>query len=458
MHGDKFHGGVPTDHHHKFHNPIIGELAALARTLGATMQMAPTSTGIGAPGTAPAPASLSRSPIATNPQAAPSAIPFPRAATLATMKDKSVTLTAGGTTLITLQTNAFLENLILDVSLVTAGNSANVTYKADAPWILFSQVKLTDPSGEAIISPITGYHLYLLNKYLPDVECSFDPKSTPHYSAVTGTGGTGGSISFRLVVPIEHRRRNALGAVNNSAANQRYRLSLNIIGAFANLYGTHPTTEATNVKVQVYQQYWTSPPAQIKTKTGTVATQQTPVGLGTVGFVRYETHNDVTGGGSPQFQLTNVGDYISTLIFVLRDKTTPRDIYTPPQSTTNANWPTTFAWWINDFQVYAKSAYGPAGRTVARGLGGNWPREMSRFYRYHNAYETADGLDNGVYTLTEMFGLMTTIAPWGTANQYLPTDATTKLQVRGSTFGAGSKRFEVLVRIIRPISGAALFS
>lgn len=442
----------------KFFNEDIGRMARAAAWTNAQMKAVPQSTGIGAPGTAPAPASLGRSPVSTQPQAQAS-IPFPRASTLATMKDKQLTITAGTTAKWTLQTNAFLECLILDVSLVTSGNSATVVFKADAPWSLIQRIELTDPAGESIISPITGYHLYLLNKYLIDVECAFDPKADPHYSVVTGTVGTGGSVSMRLVVPVEHRRRNALGAVNNSAANQRYRLTVNLISGFTKLYSTHPTTEASNCKIQVTQQYWTTPPGTIRTKTGTVSTSKTPAGLGTVCFVRYERHNTVTGGGSPTFQLTNVGDYLSQIIFVLRDATTTaRDVYTPPNSSTNANWPVTFAWWVNDFQVHALSSYGPAGRTSARGIGGVWPREMARFYGYRFTYESANGLDNGVYTFTQMVGLGTKAENFLTSNQYLPTDATTKLQVRGSTWGAHAKYLEVLVRIVRPVSGAALFS
>lgn len=443
----------------QFHDPAIGKAAAIAAALDAQMKAVPSSTGIGAPGTQPAPATLARSPISTQSTAGAAAIPFTRASTLATMKDKTQKITFGNTAKWTLQTNAFLEALVLDISLVTSGNTASVVFAKDAPWSLINRIALTDPSGESIIAPITGYHLYVLNKYLIDSECSFDPKADPNYSAVTGTGATGGSVSMRLVVPIELRRRNALGAVNNSAANQRYRLTINSIASAASLYSTAPTTEATQWTCQVTQLYWTTPPASIKTKTGTVAAQKDPAGLGSVAFVRYERHNDVTGGGTPTFQLTNVGDYISQLFFILRDATgTQRDTYAPPNGTHAANWPTTFAWWVNDFQVHAKSAYGPAGRTSARGLGGTWPRTMARFYGYVNAYTTARGLDNGVYTFTEMVGLLDRAVNFGTSNQMLPTDATTKLQVRGSTFGSHSKFFEVLVRIIRPVSGAALYS
>ena len=62
----------------------------------------PTSTGIGAPGNAPAPANLGRSPMSSQPGNAQAAIPFTRGSTLATMKDASVTFTAGQTTTIPL--------------------------------------------------------------------------------------------------------------------------------------------------------------------------------------------------------------------------------------------------------------------------------------------------------------------------------------------------------------------
>lgn len=448
-----------------FFDPEIGQLARLAESLSAEMRSVPSSTGIGAPGATPAPATLARSPISTSPStSSSSAIPFTRASTLATMKDKTQTITFGNTAKWTLQTNAFLEALVLDVALLsTETNSATVAFHADAPFNVIQRIALTDPSGESIIAPITGYHLYLLNKYLVDSECNFDPKATPHYKVITGDHTYGGSFNFRLVVPVELRRRNALGAVNNSAANQRYRLTINSVASATTLYSTKPTTPVTKWKCQITQLYWTTPPSSIKTKTGTVAAQKDPAGNGSVAFVRYERHNDVTGGGTPTFQLTNVGDYISQLIFVLRDATTTaRDKYPVPHSSTSANWPITFAWWINDFQVHAKSAYGPNGKTAATasgvGRGGTWPRTMARFYGYVYTYTTARGLDNGVYTLTEMVGLLDEATNFGTSNQYLPTDSTTKLQVRGSTFGSGSKFFEVLVRIIRPVSGAALYS
>jgi hypothetical protein len=444
---------------HHFYNEANRELAAVADRLGATMQQVPSSTGIGAPGTAPAPASLSRSPMAASPNAPAAAIPFTRAATLATMRDATLALTAGQQTQIQLQTNAFLENVIMDFNLTTAGNGATVVFAADSPWQVIQQIRVDDPAGQSIIAPISGYQLYTLNKYLTDVECMFDPKRDPNYYATAGGGGTGGSFGFRLVLPFEHRRRDALGALNNSAANQRYLITLNIIPVFATLYTTPPTTPATTLSIQCYQQYWTSPPATITTSQGSSQTQTTPTGLGTVGFVRFERHNEVSGGGSPQIQFNNVGDYISFIAFTLRTTTaSARDIYVPPQGALNANWPTELDFWINDFQLRADSIYGPTGTGVATGVGGITYRDISRYYNLYAAFEAAGGLDNGVVPMIFLFQLFDMFNNFGPANQYLPTDATTKLQIRGSTWGSGSSFLEVLTRMLRPVSGAALFA
>jgi len=420
------------------------------------MTMIPASTGIGAPGTNPAPASLANSAMAHgSAAAAPSAIPFTRGASLATMQDAYLpNIAAGSPSQVQLQTNAFLENLIVDVAMVTAANAATTAFAADSPWQVIQQVSLNDPANQAIITPITGYGLYLCNKYLPDTSCNFDPKLDPTYSATTGAGATGGSFSFRLIIPVEHRRRDAFGALANSAANQRYLLTFNWIGSFATLYTTAPTTLGT-LSVQITQQYWTSPPASITTSSGSTAVQSAPTGLGTVGFIRYETHSEVAGGGSPQIQLNNVGDMISSVIFVLRDTAGARDLNYGAQSATTANWPSQFDWWVNDFQVLANSCYGPAG---IGSPGGMWARSMSRMYGYHGALESAGGLDNGVYVLNELYGLFDEVVNFGAANQYLPTDATTKLQIRGSTWGSGAAKLEVYTRLIKPVSGAALFA
>jgi hypothetical protein len=102
---------------------------------------------------------------------------------------------------------------------------------------------------------------------------------------------------------------------------------------------------------------------------------------------------------------------------------------------------------------------------------GNWQRQMARFYGYRSAIgpsasgiatttpnTNSNALDVGVFVLVSLNGLFDQIKNYEPAGQYLPTDSTTKLQIRGSTFGSGASYLEVLTRMIRPVSGAALFN
>ena len=196
---------------------------------------------------------------------------------------------------------------------------------------------------------------------------------------------------------------------------------------------------------------------------GATAVQATPAGLGTVAFVRSETHNEVNGGGSPQIQLNNVGDYISNIIWILRTSTgtNQRDAYTASTTINGsyANWPTEFDFWVNDFQTQALSS-------------DDWTRWIARFYGlYSGVTAYASGLASGtgttvtsgyipaaVFPMQMLAGLFDNANNFGPANQYLPTDATTKLQIRGSQWGSASTVLQVISRMVRPVSGAALFA
>jgi hypothetical protein len=154
-------------------------------------------------------------------------------------------------------------------------------------------------------------------------------------------------------------------------------------------------------------------------------------------LTRYERHNEVSGGGTPPIQLTSVGDYIGSLIFILRNSSGARDA---------TDWPTAFKFLINDFQTDSI----PTNK---------WLRDMARFYGYTSAAaEAVGGLDTGVFVMTKLNGLFDKADNFGPASQYLATNATTKLQIAGSTWGAGAGYLEVLVGVVRPNSGAALFA
>ncbi len=441
----------------------------------ATQQaMVPSSTGIGAPGTQPAPADLARSPMSASPGAqGAQLIPFTRASSLATMQDATLSaLAAGSTTIVTLQTNAFLEFIILDVQIVTATNAATVKWANDGPFAIFGQagIQLLDPANQAIITPISGFKLAQLNKFLTDTDCFFDPSRDPGFfmlptaanNAAGSAAANAGSANFRLVVPVELRKRDAFGALTNSASNEAMKLVLNMAPSYGTsadqengVYATAPTNPPT-VNVSVFQQYWTAPPQVIVSGGQSVNTAVTPAGLNSVGFIRSELHREVAGGGTPPIQLTSVGDVITNINWTLRTTTgtNTRDAWNGASAyllnAQYANWPPVFNFAINDFTTLA------IGQDM-------WTREIARFYGQWNGVSAVAGnpgyLDAAVFTFGPwLSGLLDEANNYVPAGQYLATEAGTKLQVRGSTWGAASSFLEVDVRIMRPQSGATLYA
>lgn len=473
--------GVPADHllkvnGHRYRDPKLAEAARIAARYGMQMRTAvPTSTGIGAPGTQPAPADLARSPMAASPsQQGPNLIPFTRASSLATMQDQTLNaVAAGSTNIITLQTNAFLEYIIIDVQIVSATNAATVKWANDGPFAVFGQagIQLLDPANQAIITPISGFKLAQLNKFLTDTDCNFDPARdagfnmlpTAANNATGSAAANAGSANFRLVVPAELRKRDAFGALTNSASNEAMKLVLTMAASYGagadqenNLYATAPTNAVT-VNVSIFQQYWTAPPQVIVSGGAAVNAAVTPAGLNSVGFIRSELHREVAGGGTPPIQLTSVGDVITNINWTLRTTTgtNTRDTYNGGTAgvalnAQYANWPAVFNFAVNDFTTLA------LGQDM-------WTREIARFYSLYNGVSAVAGnpgfLDNAVFTFGPWFsGLLDTADNFLPAGQYVATEAGTKLQVRGSVWGAASSFLEVDVRIMRPQSGQTLYA
>jgi len=136
---------------HKFHDTQLEAIAEIARRYNMQMRTAtPASTGIGAPGNGAgtaAPADLSRSGMSATPSGAASAVPFPRASTLAVMQDKFLNaMVAGQSVPVTLQTNAFLAAIVLDVQIVAVNVTTAVLFNNDGPFNIFgaSGIALSD--------------------------------------------------------------------------------------------------------------------------------------------------------------------------------------------------------------------------------------------------------------------------------------------------------------------------
>jgi hypothetical protein len=392
----------------------------------------------------PSPAATYASPGSQMPaQQKAQAIPFVRASRRASQQDFAQTLTmnTGQQQLgpFDIQTNGFLRFLELYTVCTTAGNSATTAFNTgtnDAPFIALTNNTLQDPSSEFIVNPYTGYELMLAEKYFNVAQTPYsDPRADPNYVLTTGPGATGGSFAFVLRVPLEDRQRDALAAVPNSAANKNYRYTT-FLNSSSSVYSTAPTTLGS-VAVSCTNFYWTEPPASI----GNTPTVATPNGNGTVAYLDREVFTAISSQTNPTIIFKNVGRVYKSAIFVLRLSSGARD-------GTLTDWPNPLAIWINGFPLYYKPQH-------------TWFSEMQELFGFTaTALGTFDGvgtLDTGVYVWHDLDVQPGVNTNWGSADQYLATVASTKIQLVGS-WGATANNLTILQRTIKPSSAAALYS
>lgn len=375
-------------------------------------------------------------------QAAAPAIPFTRASR---QKSRLVGNFAQGLgTAVTAQSPiqvpaaGYLRKIRLEVTGTTSANTAAVAFKNDAPFNVLQQISLLSANGDSLIAPIDGFSLYLLNKYGAFAQDRGNPTLSPVYQRTTGTGASGGSFRFNIDIPVELDARDALGALQNMAANQSFLLqfSYNSIGQ---IYSVAPTT-APVVTVRATMEYWSAPaPANANGDVQSVA----PNGNGTVSLIQTQTP-PVTAGTTQNIQLLNVGNTVRLPIFVLRDGSGER---------TDADWPDVTQVYVNnDPWFYKTKPIWQDDMAQAYGLTGNV-----------SAIPSATALDAGVFILNDFIkdgsaGNQRASA-CSNRNLWLVTGSATALNVEASTpWGSGARSLLVLQNNVRPASPAALYA
>lgn len=366
-------------------------------------------------------------------------VPFTRASRKRTMlgfDTGNITLTAAAPVTpqpIQVSPAGYLRFIDISVTLTTAGNAATVTFAADGPFNGIQQLQVTNSAGDTIIVPITGYQLYLLNKYgaLGEEPPFADPRATANgFSTTAGAGATGGSATFQLRIPFEIDPRDAFCALPNMAANKSYQVQIQFSASNA-IYGTPPTTPPV-ARVTSVMGYWNMPAAA---NAAAIAQATEPLGNGSVSMWRIQTPPVTTGDRLVQF--TNVGNVIRVYILVLR---------TAAGARTTADLPAISQLVLNnDVMFYYTDAL--------------WQNDIATAYGYTTgAVETAGGLDTGVRAYYQFMDQRGKVLVDGPRDQYLPTIDATLMQWRATSFGASASTLEVISNEIKPISGMALYS
>jgi hypothetical protein len=204
---------------------------------------------------------------------------------------------------------------ILISSTFTCASGAAVV-AGDAPWNLITGVTLTDATGQPVFQPISGYNLYLVNKYLPagnvNETLNFAP-SNPHsgpefaFSASSGSG----SAAFRLRLEFEQDSRTGYGCIPNLDSNAALQLKVDYSIYTVAYTGTTPS--AATLSILVDQHYW----APVGTSMGGAAVDNKPIGAGDYLETRYETQT-VSASSENTITFTNRGGFVKGAVLVSR--------------------------------------------------------------------------------------------------------------------------------------------
>lgn len=191
--------------------------------------------------------------------------------------------------------------------------SAGAVVAGDGPFNLITSVSLTDATGQPITQPISGYNLYLVNKYLPSDISAPVYNNNPHLSpefayAATATSGT---AVFRLDIELEQDSKTGYGCIPNLDSNASLQLNIGVAAYSVAFSGT--TVSAASVSVAVEQHYW----APVGGTMGGVPVQTQPLGAGDFLETRYENQT-VNASSENTMALTNRGGLIKGIILVSR--------------------------------------------------------------------------------------------------------------------------------------------
>lgn len=346
--------------------------------------------------------------------------------------DVTVSLTAGTQSLTPqyeVPATGFLNELEILVQATGSNTAAAVAFEEDGPFNVIDLLAFTDTNNSEIITPLSGWDLYIVNKF-GGYGFSDDAKESPVYSVTTGAVATGGSFAFVLRIPVELVPRDALGSLPNKSASTPFKVRITV-AANSTVYST-PPDGSTSVRFRINpRSYWE--PTATDGSGNPVAPN--PPGVNTTQF--WNKSDYTVAAGSFSLQLTSsTGFPVRNLIFVLRDSDGSR-------SQGESDFP-------DPLRMQVQS------NTTVDVLKLIWQDRLARWYGYTGAVgDTAGNKDNGVYVLPYCRDFWPKPG-WENRRSYLRTSDGMRLTLLGTIGGTGTHTMTVLTNYVGVAAGATL--
>lgn len=355
--------------------------------------------------------------------------------------DRSLTLTAGQQSLdqYSVPSTAYLNGIyILCENTVTAATATATSTSTgqgvlteDGPYSVIDNLRFTDTSSNEIIGEITGWDLYVMNKwggYAFDDEFERNTDVFNSTTNATASSSAAGSFSFLLRIPVEMVPRDAFGSMPNKSSDTPYKVKISV-AAISKIYANTATIGGSCRFRLTPESYWE--PTATDGSGNPVSPQ--PPGVNTL---QYWNKTDYPMQTLLNQQLTNsVGYPIRNLIFILRDTNLARSVG-------ETDWP-------DPFKLQLQS------NIIVNRLKKVWKARITRDWGYTPTGDAAGQKDNGCYALTfcKDFGPK---PGWETRRGYLKTTAGMRFQAMGGIGGSGNHTLTVLTNYVGIAAGTNL--
>lgn len=228
--------------------------------------------------------------------------------------------TSGGSfAIVPLTATGWVRKIVLQFTASQTFASGAAVVAGDAPWNLITGVTLSDATGQPVYQPLSGYNLYLLNKWLPSGGTTFGQSSgevarfNPHVGrgySFTATG-TAGAATFRLELPFEQDSQTGYGCIPNLDSNAALQLKVDFAVYTVAVTGT--TVSAATLKMDTYQHYW----APVGKTLAGQPVEAAPPGAGDYVETRYETQS-VNASSENLIVVSSRGGLIKGIVGVSR--------------------------------------------------------------------------------------------------------------------------------------------
>ena len=338
--------------------------------------------------------------------------------------DQTITLTTSEQRLNAYQLSP--SGYLRGVYLVVANTAVNTTgttvaYAEDGPFNVLSSIRLLDTNSHPMTGTVTGYDLYLINKY-GGYAFQGDAEASAEYSATSGTATTAGTFAFVLFIPVEVVLRNALGSQLNKSGAAQFALEM-FVAATTTVFSTPPATSST-LRVRSTLASWLDP--EPNDAMGNPVQQDPPL-LNTTQY--WHKQNYVVQASAQFTRFQGIDGLLRGLIFVARRSASTR-------ANGESDWPDPVSLKYEEaFLIQSRI------RTLYRFL-------IGTTYGYDAAAEASKGRDNGVYPVWEWMQDFT-LKPGGELSRtYLPMSSASNLELQGSWGNAVS--LDVLVNKVVP--------